>query len=69
MELRRTLMSILAGIAWLVIGVWGAINLAQEDWFIGGVMLGCALVGLWSLAVRLLRDRHARDRGAGRPAG
>jgi hypothetical protein len=66
---RRVLTSVLATIAWLLIGAWGVINLAQEDWFIGGVMLGCAVVGLWSLAVRVLRDRHARHRGAGPRAG
>jgi hypothetical protein len=62
------LTSILAAVAWVLIGVWGAVNLAQGDWFIGGVMLGCAVVGLWSLAVRALREPHARSRGTGPPA-
>jgi hypothetical protein len=47
-----------AAVAWVLLGIWGVVNLAQEDWFIGGVMLGCAFVGLWSLATRVLRDRH-----------
>ena len=64
----RVLMPVLASVAWLAIGVWGAVNLAQQDWFIGGVMLGCALVGLWSLGLRVLRDRRAHQRGVGPPA-
>jgi hypothetical protein len=62
------LTSILAALAWLLIGGWGAVNPAQGDWFIGAVMLGCAVVGLCSLAVRVLRERHARSRGTGTPA-
>ena len=52
MRSRRMLTSVLAAVAWLLIGAWGVLNLSEQDWFIGGVMLGCALIGLWSLAVR-----------------
>jgi hypothetical protein len=64
----RILTAVLATVAWVLIGVWGVLNLAQSDWFIGGVMLGGAVVGLGSRADRVLRDRHARGRGAGPPA-
>jgi hypothetical protein len=65
----RVLTSVLAAVAWVLVGIWGVVNLAQEDWFIGGVMLGCAFVGLWSLAVRVLRDRHGHGRRPGPRAG
>ena len=55
--------AVLAAIAFLVVGVWGVINLSDGDWFIGGVMLGSAVVTLWSLAVRLLQHRRRPPRG------
>ncbi len=41
--------AVLAAIAFLIVGVWGVINLSDGDWFIGGVMLGSAVVTLWCL--------------------
>jgi hypothetical protein len=52
------LTSVLAAVAWVLLGSWGVVNLAQGDWFVGGVMLGCAVVGLWSLATRVARERR-----------
>ena len=36
---------------YLAVGVWGVVNLAEGDWFIGGVMVTVMLVGLPSLSV------------------
>ena len=40
----------------------GIVNALEGDWFIGGGMLACAVIGLWSRAVRLLQERR-RPRG------
>ena len=60
MRSGRAVTTVLAAVAWVVIGGWGALNLSEGDWFIGGLMLACALVGLWSLALRVLRARARR---------
>ena len=54
--------SVIIAVAWTVLGAWGVVNLSEGDWFIGTVMVACAIVGWWSLAVRVLRDRR---RGGG----
>jgi hypothetical protein len=53
----------------VLVGVWGVVNLSEGDWFIGGVMVGAAVVGLWSLLVRGAEGSrgHARRQGNGRP--
>jgi hypothetical protein len=59
MRANRSLMMSLLGIAaYVAVGVWGVVNLAEGDWFVGGVMLGAALVGLPSLVVRLGPSRR-----------
>jgi hypothetical protein len=59
MRTNRSLMLSLLGIAaYVAVGVWGVVNLAEGDWFVGGVMLGAALVGLPSLVVRLGPSRR-----------
>jgi hypothetical protein len=60
MRSSRAVPKVLAVVAWVLIGGWGVINLAAGDWFIGGLMLACALVGLWSLTLRVLRHRARR---------
>ena len=52
--------SVIIAVAWTLLGAWGVANLSEGDWFIGTVMVACAIVGLWSLAARVLRDRRRR---------
>jgi hypothetical protein len=59
---------VLATIAFVLVGVWGVVNLSEGDWFIGGVMVAAALIGLWSRAVRVLQGRRRRPRGPFPPA-
>ena len=59
-------MSVIFAVAWGLLGAWGVVNLSQGDWFVGTVMVACAVVGLWSLAVRVVADRRRRRRTGGR---
>ena len=48
---RSVATGVLGVVAFLLAGVWGVVNLAEGDWFIGGVLVASAIVGLWSLVV------------------
>lgn len=60
---RTSAIAVLAAVAFVLIGLWGVVNLSEGDWFIGGVMLASAVVGLWSQGVRMLQERRRRPRG------
>jgi hypothetical protein len=60
--------SLLGAVAFVLVGVWGVVNLSEGDWFIGGVMVACAIVGLWSLVVRLFQQGRRRPPGPLPPA-
>lgn len=59
---RASAVGVLGAVAFVLVGVWGVVNLSEGDWFIGGVMLASAVIGLWSLVVRTLRERRRRPR-------
>ena len=65
---RSAAISLLGAVAFVLVGIWGVINLSESDWFIGGVMVVCAVVGLWSLVVRALQERRRRPPGPFPPA-
>ena len=48
----------LRAVALLALCVWGVVNLVAGDWFIGGVMLACVLLGVPSLVSTLQRPRR-----------
>ena len=50
---RSTATALLGVVAFVLVGIWGVVNLSESDWFIGGLMVVCAIVGLWSLVVRV----------------
>jgi len=60
---RTSAIGVLAAVAFVLVGAWGVVNLSEADWFIGGVMLASAIIGLWSLVVRILQERRRRPRG------
>ena len=60
---RTSVIGVLAAVAFVLVGLWGVVNLAEGDWFIGGVMLASVVVGLWSQVVRILQERRRRPRG------
>jgi hypothetical protein len=51
---------VLGAVGFVLVGVWGVLNLSEGDWFIGVVMMASAVVGLWSLVVRVLQERRRR---------
>jgi hypothetical protein len=59
---------LLGAVAFVLLGIWGVVNLSQGDWFISGVVVATAVVGLWSRVVRLLQERRRRSRGSLPPA-
>lgn len=65
---RTSVIGVLGAAGFVFVGVWGAVNLSEGDWFIGVVMVGAAVVGLWSLLVRALQERR-RGRGGPLPPG
>ena len=65
---RQSIGVVLGAIAFVLVGVWGVVNLSEEDWFVGGLMLASAVVGLWSLVARVLEERRGRPRGPSPPA-
>ena len=74
MHVSRSAATLLLGaVAFVLVGVWGVVNLTEGDWFIGGLMVACAIVGLWSTVVRLFQQRRRRPPGpfppANKPAG
>ena len=64
---RALIVGILGAAAILGLAAWGIANLAQGDWFIGGLFVGCALISLPSLATTVRRMR--REERAGRRDG
>ena len=52
----------LRAVALLVLAVWGVINLADGDWVIGGLLVGCVVFGLPSLVSTVWRMRRHGDR-------
>jgi hypothetical protein len=60
---RAAAIGVLGAVGFVLVGVWGAVNLSEGDWFIGVVMLASAVIGLWSLVVRILQERRRRPRG------
>ena len=70
---RATVVDVVVAVAFVLLGVWGVINLSDGDWFIGGVLVASAVIGLRSRTIRLVQARHRRQRGpfppANKPAG
>jgi hypothetical protein len=44
---------VLRAVALLGLGVWGVVKLTEGDWFIGGVLVACVLLGLQSLVTSI----------------
>ena len=65
---RASVIGVLGAAGFVLVGVWGVVNLAEGDWFIGVVMVGSAVIGLWSLLVRVLQQRR-RWQGGPQPPG
>lgn len=59
---RASAIAALGAVGFVLVGVWGVVNLSERDWFIGVVMVASAVVGLWSLVVRALQERRRRPR-------
>ena len=60
---RASVIGVLGALGFVLVGAWGAVNLSEGDWFIGGGRVGSASVGLRSILVRLLEARRRRARG------
>ena len=65
---RTAVIDLLAAVAFVLLGIWGVVNLSEGDWFIGGGMVATAVIGLWSRVVRLVHERRRRPRGPFPPA-
>ena len=65
---RASVIGVLGAAGFVLVGVWGVVNLSEGDWFIGVGMAGSAVVGLWSLLVRALQQRR-HGRGGPLPPG
>ncbi len=70
---RAVTVGVLAAAALLAIGAWGIVNLLDGDWFVGGLFVACAILGVPSAVsrVRQLRraERAARANEPGGPRG
>ena len=55
---RAVTVGVLGAVAFLAVGVLGVVNLVEGDWFIGGLFVACALVGLPSLVSTVRRMRR-----------
>lgn len=62
------MIGVLGAAGFVLVGVWGVVNLSEGDWFIGVGMVGSAVIGLWSLLVRVLQQRR-HGRGGPLPRG
>jgi hypothetical protein len=60
-EHRAAMSLALRTMAFLVLAVWGAINLVEGDWVIGGLLVGCVVFGLPSLVSKAWRMRRHGD--------
>jgi hypothetical protein len=56
-EHRALTVGVLRAVLLLGLGVWGVVKLLEGDWFIGGVLLACVLLGVPSLVSTLRRAR------------
>jgi hypothetical protein len=65
---RSAATGLLGAVAFVLAGVLGVVHLADGDWFIGGILVASAMVGLWSLVVRVLQQRRRRPPGPFPPA-
>ena len=65
---RAVLVGVLLAVGFVAIGVWGIVNLTEGDWFIGGLFIACALLGLPSLisTVRRVRREERRSSSPGK---
>ena len=61
---RASVIGVLGAAGFVLVGVWGVVNLSEGDWFIGVVMVCSAVIGVWSLLVRVIQQRR---RGPGGP--
>jgi hypothetical protein len=61
-EHRAAMSLALRAAAFLVLAVWGVINLGQGDWVIGGLLVGCVVFGLPPLVSKVWRIRRHGDR-------
>jgi hypothetical protein len=64
---RAVTVGVLGVAALLAVGVWGVINLVERDWFIGGVFVACALLGVPSL-ISTVRRMRRQERRSSTPA-
>jgi hypothetical protein len=55
---RALRVGVLRAVLLLVLGVWGVVKLVEGDWFIGGVLLACVLLGVPSLVSTVRRIRR-----------
>ena len=55
---RALKVGVLRSVLLLVLGVWGVVELVEGDWFIGGVLLACVLLGVPSLVSTVRRIRR-----------
>ena len=65
---RSAATGLLGAVAFVLVGAFGVVNLAEGDWFIGGVLVASAIVSLWSLGVRFFQHRRRRPPGPFPPA-
>jgi hypothetical protein len=62
-QAHRAAMSLaLRAVAFLVLAVWGVVNLVEGDLVIGGLLIGCVVFGLPSLVLNVWRMRRRGDR-------
>jgi hypothetical protein len=54
---------VLGAVGFVLVGIWGVVNLSEGDWSIALVMVASAVVGLWSLVARALQERRRQPRG------
>ena len=55
---RSIKVGVLRAFVLVALSAWGVINLVEGDWFIGGVVLACVLLGVPSLVSTLHRPRR-----------
>jgi hypothetical protein len=54
---------LLRAVALLGLGVWGVLEIAAGDWFFGGVLVACVLLGAQSL-LSTIRRAQREERSA-----
>jgi hypothetical protein len=58
-DFGRLMVLALAALACMLVGVWGVVKLAGEDWFIGVVFLVCAVIGLARVLGRVIASARS----------